>query len=84
MPSSPIGSLRLGVGDRLDRELLLEALERAGYERVETVVEVGQWSVRGGIVDIFSPVASGPGARASSSGTTSSRSACSIRPPSGR
>jgi transcription-repair coupling factor (superfamily II helicase) len=47
--------LRLGVGDRLDRELLLEALERAGYERVDTVVEVGQWSVRGGIVDIFSP-----------------------------
>ena len=25
------------------------------YERVETVVEVGQWSLRGGIVDIFSP-----------------------------
>ncbi len=47
--------LRLGGGDRLDRELLLEALERAGYERVDTVVEVGQWSVRGGIVDIFSP-----------------------------
>ena len=47
--------LRLGVGDRLDRELLLEGLGRAGYERVETVVEVGQWSVRGGIVDIFSP-----------------------------
>jgi len=47
--------LRFGMGDRLDRELLLEALERAGYERVDTVVEVGQWSVRGGIVDIFSP-----------------------------
>jgi transcription-repair coupling factor (superfamily II helicase) len=47
--------LRLGTGDRLDRELLLEALERAGYERVDTVVEVGQWSVRGGIVDLFSP-----------------------------
>lgn len=47
--------VRLAAGDRLDRELLLEALERSGYERVETVVEVGQWSVRGGIVDIFSP-----------------------------
>jgi transcription-repair coupling factor (superfamily II helicase) len=47
--------LRVNVGDRLDRELLLEALERAGYERAETVVEVGQWSVRGGIVDIFTP-----------------------------
>jgi len=48
-------TLRLGVRDSLDRELLLEALERAGYERVDTVVEVGQWSVRGGIVDIFPP-----------------------------
>jgi len=48
-------TLRLARGDGLDRELLVEALEAAGYERVETVVEVGQWSVRGGIVDIFSP-----------------------------
>jgi transcription-repair coupling factor (superfamily II helicase) len=48
-------TLRIGVGDRLERELLLEAFEGAGYERVETVVEVGQWSVRGGIVDVFVP-----------------------------
>jgi transcription-repair coupling factor (superfamily II helicase) len=48
-------TLRVSVGDSLDRELLLEAFERAGYERVDTVVEVGQWSVRGGIVDLFSP-----------------------------
>jgi transcription-repair coupling factor (superfamily II helicase) len=48
-------TLRVSAGDRLDRELLLEALERCGYERVETVVSVGQWSLRGGIVDIFSP-----------------------------
>ncbi|PYM20756.1 MAG: hypothetical protein DMD81_01140 [Candidatus Rokuibacteriota bacterium] len=47
--------LRIAPGDALDRELLLETLEHGGYERVETVVEVGQWSVRGGIVDIFSP-----------------------------
>jgi transcription-repair coupling factor (superfamily II helicase) len=47
--------LRLEVGDALDRELLVEALGRGGYERVDTVVEVGQWSLRGGIVDIFSP-----------------------------
>ncbi len=48
-------TLRIGVGDRLERELLLEAFEAAGYERVDTVVEVGQWSVRGGIVDVFVP-----------------------------
>jgi transcription-repair coupling factor (superfamily II helicase) len=48
-------TLRIGVGDRLERELLLEAFETAGYERAETVVEVGQWGVRGGIVDVFVP-----------------------------
>jgi transcription-repair coupling factor (superfamily II helicase) len=48
-------TLRIGVGDRLERELLLEGFESAGYERVDTVVEVGQWSVRGGIVDVFVP-----------------------------
>jgi transcription-repair coupling factor (superfamily II helicase) len=53
-------TVRLNVGDRLDRELLLEALTGAGYERVETVVEVGQWSVRGGIVDVFSPLWGSP------------------------
>ncbi|HSF07115.1 MAG TPA: transcription-repair coupling factor [Methylomirabilota bacterium] len=54
------GTLRLSVGDSLDRELLLEALTAAGYERVDTVVEVGQWSLRGGIVDIFSPTHPAP------------------------
>ena len=48
-------ALRLEAGDELDRELLVEALERGGYERVDTVAEVGQWSLRGGIVDVFSP-----------------------------
>jgi transcription-repair coupling factor (superfamily II helicase) len=50
-----VRTVRIGVGDRLERELLLEAFETAGYERVDTVVEVGQWSVRGGIVDVFVP-----------------------------
>src|SRR5262249_21293476 len=53
-------TLRIAPGDRLDRELLLEALERCGYERVDTVVAVGQWSLRGGIVDVFSPSQSSP------------------------
>src|SRR5213594_3813078 len=53
-------TLRLATGDSLDRELLLEALERCGYERVETVVAVGQWSLRGGIVDVFSPSQASP------------------------
>jgi transcription-repair coupling factor (superfamily II helicase) len=52
--------LRLRVGESLVREELLERLGSAGYERVETVWEVGQWSLRGGIVDIFSPAGERP------------------------
>ena len=50
----------LTVGEGSDREILLALLEAAGYERVETVLEVGQWSLRGGIVDIFSPTHAQP------------------------
>jgi transcription-repair coupling factor (superfamily II helicase) len=53
-------TLILSRGDVVPRELLLERLEAVGYERVETVVEVGQWSLRGGIVDIFSPAEERP------------------------
>ena len=54
--------LTLGAGDSVDREALVEHLQAAGYERVETVTGVGQWALRGGIVDVFSPagVAAGP------------------------
>jgi transcription-repair coupling factor (superfamily II helicase) len=51
---------RLALGESLPREDLLVLLDWAGYERVDTVVEVGQWSLRGGIVDIFSPAHAGP------------------------
>jgi transcription-repair coupling factor (superfamily II helicase) len=65
LPLSPPAEFRdktvvLTAGDRLDRELLIEALALAGYERVETVGAVGQWAARGGIVDIFSPAQSAP------------------------
>ena len=50
----------LRVQGELARDELLERLEAAGYARVETVVEVGQWSLRGGIVDIFSPARERP------------------------
>src|SRR5437660_315171 len=39
-------SLRITAGDRLERELLLEAFETAGYERVDTVEEVPRFSGR--------------------------------------
>ena len=53
-------ALRLSLGDTIEREILLARLEAGGYERVEAVVEVGQWSLRGGIVDIFSPARERP------------------------
>ena len=48
-------AFRIGLGDTFERDALGARLEAAGYERVESVVEVGQWSARGGIVDVFSP-----------------------------
>src|SRR5262245_10248338 len=52
--------LTVAVGDVLDREALLDHLAEVGYERVTTVGAVGQWSVRGGIVDVFSPARATP------------------------
>ena len=52
--------LTLAAGDGVDREALVEHLQAAGYERVETVTGVGQWALRGGIVDVFSPAGSLP------------------------
>jgi transcription-repair coupling factor (superfamily II helicase) len=48
------------VGDALDRDALLEHLQGIGYERVATVSEVGHWSVRGGILDLYSPAHATP------------------------
>src|SRR5262245_50545421 len=53
-------TLVLAPGEGVDRDALLAALEQAGYERVDAVAEVGQWSLRGGIVDIFSPAHTRP------------------------
>jgi transcription-repair coupling factor (superfamily II helicase) len=50
----------VAVSDLLDREALLDHLATVGYERVTTVDTVGQWSVRGGIVDVFSPARATP------------------------
>jgi len=50
----------LEVAGTIDRETLVQWLDLAGYERVDTVVDVGQWSLRGGIVDIFSPLRERP------------------------
>ncbi|MGH7263316.1 MAG: transcription-repair coupling factor, partial [Candidatus Rokuibacteriota bacterium] len=52
--------LRIAVGDTLDRDALVDHLGSAGYERVATVSGVGEWAMRGGIVDVFSPARAAP------------------------
>ncbi len=44
------------VGEELDRERLLKRLQTNGYFRTSLVEEMGDYSVRGGVVDIFPPV----------------------------
>ena len=46
--------LELSNGEEVGLSLLAEQLETMGYERVPLVEEVGQFAVRGGLVDIFS------------------------------
>ncbi len=44
----------INVGDRLSIDFIIESLESMGFERVNFVYEPGQYSTRGGIIDIFS------------------------------
>ena len=48
------GTIPVHVGDRISIEVLVGALVDAGFARVDFVYEPGQYSVRGGIVDVFS------------------------------
>ncbi len=52
--------LELEAGEEIGFQLLVEELESMGYARVPLVEEVGQFAVRGGIVDVFSLGASDP------------------------
>ncbi|NIR45210.1 MAG: transcription-repair coupling factor [Gemmatimonadetes bacterium] len=45
--------IRLATGQPADHAGLIESLEDAGYRRVPMVEAVGEYSVRGGIVDIY-------------------------------
>ena len=46
---------RLARGEEMALEYVVEELERIGYQRQEPVDMVGNYSVRGGILDVFSP-----------------------------
>ena len=46
--------IEIEKGESLDLDTILEVLIEYGFERVDFVYEPGQFSIRGGIVDIFS------------------------------
>src|SRR5438094_3012451 len=52
--------LHLATGDDLSQDLLAEHLSNAGYLRQEPVSAPGEFSIRGGIVDVFSPLMRNP------------------------
>lgn len=47
------GRLELRSGEEYSLPALVEHLENIGFERVEMVDDVGQFSIRGGIIDIY-------------------------------
>ncbi len=53
-------SYKVGLGDTIDLKEFGNKLIFSGYERVETVETKGQYSIRGGILDIFAPTSSLP------------------------
>jgi len=46
-------TLETAVGDTLEQQIFIETLAGMGYERTEEVDTIGQFSVRGEIIDIF-------------------------------
>jgi transcription-repair coupling factor (superfamily II helicase) len=52
--------VRLTLGDRVDLEGVISELAAIGYQRLPQTEEPGDFSVRGGIVDLFSPLYNQP------------------------
>ena len=46
----------LEVGEDVDRDRLVKGLEATGYQRTSLVEERGDYAVRGGVIDLFSPL----------------------------
>ncbi|KYH28643.1 transcription-repair coupling factor [Clostridium colicanis] len=53
-------TIHISVGDTADMESLSERLIQSGYERVSIVEGKGEFSIRGGILDIYPPISSIP------------------------
>ena len=48
-------TFRARPGNQVDMNKLIAGLENSGFERVPTVRDVGEFAVRGGILDLFTP-----------------------------
>ncbi|MCZ7586205.1 MAG: hypothetical protein M5R36_24385 [Deltaproteobacteria bacterium] len=48
------------MGEEVDRDLLVLALEESGFHRASLVEDVGEYAVRGGVVDFWSPLSPDP------------------------
>jgi len=53
-------TMTLSVGDSIDMKELVVALDTLGYKRVYSIEGMGQYSVRGSIVDVFSSSSDNP------------------------
>ncbi|WLD59331.1 transcription-repair coupling factor [Salinispirillum sp. LH 10-3-1] len=53
-------ALMVSVGDRLDLDALRLRLTNAGYQSVSTVAEHGEFTLRGGLIDVFPMGADAP------------------------
>ncbi|AQT42636.1 transcription-repair coupling factor [Bartonella apihabitans] len=53
-------SITARPGQNLDMDKLVHHLEHNGFERVSSVREIGDFAVRGGIVDLFAPGSDAP------------------------
>lgn len=54
------GSIALKSGEEMPPELIVDLMIAAGYVRQEPVGSVGEFSLRGGILDVFSPAHDAP------------------------
>lgn len=46
--------IEIAIGEKLDVDFVIQVLVEYGFERTDFVYEPGQFSIRGGIVDLFS------------------------------
>ncbi len=67
-------SIVLEAGKRYAPGQLLEWLDRAGYQRVDAIEQPGDFTTRGGIVDVYLPSSANAQAMESARGSTSNHS----------